>query len=372
MESKRDKAVKGIRNIAKTDMDFHSRIVGRYRLSKSHVSAPYMVFFKPDARNIYTSIAISVFLRLIGYQRLRLMLSGVIKDSKSINQDIRTITSNKNTFLYTAEGVEKIAFSLYSQQKPSRPTVRSFKERVVTSEKSMMLFNPKKSTLYKETQFNNTVFQTNRLNSYYSNLFSQHILINMLGHIFNNQNIVQTGASKVYLPEIILSPRFYSSFASKLFKKVHTEKNNYSLAYLEKDEHSMAVTHSFPKSFSTFHSHENVLNRVILNNKHSLTEPSAYQLTMQQPSHLQHSLHHKSSGSLYFANQNRIEREISGIKEIIKSATAKIEENKISEEQIHHYINNRLKEIVNINRISEQVYYDIERRIRFERERRGL
>lgn len=73
--------------------------------------------------------------------------------------------------------------------------------------------------------------------------------------------------------------------------------------------------------------------------------------------------------SFYFHNQQKIEHEVEKIKKAMF-------ETKEAFRQINHYsprdIKMAIKQYVDINHISDQVYQNIERRIRLERERRGL
>jgi hypothetical protein len=79
-------------------------------------------------------------------------------------------------------------------------------------------------------------------------------------------------------------------------------------------------------------------------------------------------VHGKKTENIYFHTQQKIEKEIQDIRKIIK--------NNKNETADKYAAANSAKSIdakhLDINRISDQVYQNIERRIRMERERRGL
>jgi hypothetical protein len=73
----------------------------------------------------------------------------------------------------------------------------------------------------------------------------------------------------------------------------------------------------------------------------------------------------------YFHRQRRIEQEVDEIKRIVIEAGEEIRERSLS----HRYlgeVDSAIKRQLDIDRISDQVYRNIERRIRMERERRGM
>lgn len=86
--------------------------------------------------------------------------------------------------------------------------------------------------------------------------------------------------------------------------------------------------------------------------------------------HAPYAISHMPSESLYFHNQrNKIEQEVEDIRRVV------VETKEAVEEKNHHSpkdMSMAIKQHLDINRISDQVYQNIERRIRIERERRGL
>jgi hypothetical protein len=79
---------------------------------------------------------------------------------------------------------------------------------------------------------------------------------------------------------------------------------------------------------------------------------------------------YKTTGEgLYFHNQRQIEQEVEEIRNVvIETKEAVRETNYHSPNELDRVI----KQHLDINRISDQVYQNIERRIKIERERRGL
>ncbi len=73
----------------------------------------------------------------------------------------------------------------------------------------------------------------------------------------------------------------------------------------------------------------------------------------------------------YFYKQRRIEEEVEEIKRIVVETKGAVEEKPVSND-FQRDIDLRIKRQLDVNRISDQVYQNIERRIRMERERRGL
>lgn len=73
----------------------------------------------------------------------------------------------------------------------------------------------------------------------------------------------------------------------------------------------------------------------------------------------------------YFYKQRRIEEEVEEIKRIVVETKGVVEEKSVSND-FQRDIDLRIKRQLDVNRISDQVYQNIERRIRMERERRGL
>lgn len=86
--------------------------------------------------------------------------------------------------------------------------------------------------------------------------------------------------------------------------------------------------------------------------------------------HAPYAISHMPSESLYFHNQrNKIEQEVEDIRRVVVETKEAVEEKK------HHSpkdMSMAIKQHLDINRISDQVYQNIERRIRIERERRGM
>ncbi|MCF6155900.1 MAG: hypothetical protein E3K36_11750 [Candidatus Brocadia sp.] len=75
--------------------------------------------------------------------------------------------------------------------------------------------------------------------------------------------------------------------------------------------------------------------------------------------------------NLYFHNQRKIEQEVEEIKKIVVETKEAVQDTSFSK----HFptdMDKAIKQHLDINRISDQVYQNIERRIRIERERRGL
>jgi Icc-related predicted phosphoesterase len=68
----------------------------------------------------------------------------------------------------------------------------------------------------------------------------------------------------------------------------------------------------------------------------------------------------------YFHNQRKIEQEVEEIKRIVVETKEVMKERPISLRDMG------IKQHLDINRLSDQVYQNIEQRIRIERERRGL
>jgi hypothetical protein len=71
--------------------------------------------------------------------------------------------------------------------------------------------------------------------------------------------------------------------------------------------------------------------------------------------------------SLVFQDQGHIEQEIEQIKRTIKET-----KKSVSEKTVPVFGEADIKKYLDINRISSQVYQNIERTIRMERERRGV
>ena len=71
----------------------------------------------------------------------------------------------------------------------------------------------------------------------------------------------------------------------------------------------------------------------------------------------------------YFRNQQKIEQEVEEIKKIIIETKESVSEKSAT---THFFKETDIKLPLDINRLSDQVYQNIERRIRIERERRGL
>ena len=76
--------------------------------------------------------------------------------------------------------------------------------------------------------------------------------------------------------------------------------------------------------------------------------------------------------NLYFRTQRRIEQEVEEIKKIVVETKEATEKKSLSTHSLKEDIDKQMKQHLDINRISDQVYQNIERRIRIERERRGL
>lgn len=75
------------------------------------------------------------------------------------------------------------------------------------------------------------------------------------------------------------------------------------------------------------------------------------------------------SNEIFFRNQRKIEQELEEIKEVMVETNEAVAERPIATNSLN---DTDVKKHIDIDRISDQVYQNIERRIRIERERRGL
>ncbi len=76
--------------------------------------------------------------------------------------------------------------------------------------------------------------------------------------------------------------------------------------------------------------------------------------------------------NVYFHNQRKIEQEVEEIKKVVIETKETVEEKSLSAHSLKGDMDKYMKQHLDINSLSDQVYQNIERRIRVERERRGL
>lgn len=87
------------------------------------------------------------------------------------------------------------------------------------------------------------------------------------------------------------------------------------------------------------------------------------------PSIRQRNVNKTARGDLYFHDQGWTEREIKELRKMVEETKEAVKE---TNHHSHEEFDAVIKQHLDINRISDQVYRNIERRIRTERERRGL
>lgn len=76
--------------------------------------------------------------------------------------------------------------------------------------------------------------------------------------------------------------------------------------------------------------------------------------------------------NLYFHNRRRIEQEVEEIKKVVIETRETVEKKLLSAHSLKGDMDKYINQHFDITRLSDQVYYNIERRIRMERERRGI
>ena len=196
---------------------------------------------------------------------------------------------------------------------------------------------------------------------------------------FEKEKIIPT-LNKIYAQFIISKNSFSQSI-------LHNLKGKHALNYfqdshfaqkqtvLNKDLNLISLQQTNLLSFNLYKMDKNKIiklreNRYEINKEkfNQSTHINSYQLISNK--HNLYVANYMPADNFCFYNQRKIAQDIEEIKRIVLGKKEANEEKSFSSHSLRDNINKQVK--LDINRLSDQVYKNIERRIRLERERKGI
>ncbi|NOY65339.1 MAG: hypothetical protein GXO97_08105 [Nitrospirae bacterium] len=329
------------RGIAMSDLYFHQKVVNKYRLNKTNpFGFPVMLFYKNRGHVLSQKNNMNILLQL--HLHKQDMMSITVKGI----QEIKRLFSCFMTEKLIPQSVLLSAVHFSAKKKSIFFFIQSMLSR--TGNINTMLqpsFSATDAFFYLQRACNISSYSERLFN------FGKNVqVINPQAQVTSFQRLSKTPSIK---------RTYHSGFEYKIpamFSQVNLLLDNKARDNINKD--------LFNKTFQNW----TTVNKPLIKHHHysfgigsdNINYISARQRTAFKMD---------GEDNFYFHKQRKMEEEFEELKKIVIETKEAVAEKPAS---THSLSDMDIKQYFDINRISDQVYHNIERRIRIERERRGL